>query len=51
MRPRALMLTLLLVAGFWLITEKSNVSLSRLIQRLNTFASAIQTYRVVWFWT
>ena len=35
MRPRALVLTLLLVAGFWFITDRSNVSLKGLIQPIS----------------
>src|SRR3954466_5643223 len=36
MRPRALVLSLLLVAGFWFLTERSNVNLKRLIQPIST---------------
>jgi S1-C subfamily serine protease len=35
MRPRTLVLTLLLVAGFWLVTERGNVNLKKLVQPLS----------------
>lgn len=35
MRPRALVLTLLLVAGFWFITDRSKVNLKQLIQPIS----------------
>jgi S1-C subfamily serine protease len=35
MRPRTLVLTLLLVAGFWLVTERGNVNLKQLVQPLS----------------
>jgi S1-C subfamily serine protease len=35
MRPRALVLTLLLVAGFWFVTERGNVNLKQLIQPIS----------------
>jgi S1-C subfamily serine protease len=36
MRPRALILTLLIVAGFWLVTRHGNWSVRQLIQPLST---------------
>ncbi|HEX4134736.1 MAG TPA: trypsin-like peptidase domain-containing protein [Bryobacteraceae bacterium] len=36
MRPRTLVLTLLLVAGFWFVTERANVNLKQLIQPLSS---------------
>src|SRR5579863_4461198 len=35
MRPRTLVLTLLLVAGFWLVTERGNWNLRQFIQPLS----------------
>jgi S1-C subfamily serine protease len=35
MRPRALVLTLLLVAGFWFVTERGNMNLRRLVQPIS----------------
>lgn len=35
MRPRALVLTLLLVAGFWFVTERENWNLKKIIQPLS----------------
>src|ERR1700760_1526350 len=36
MRPRALVLTLLLVGGFWFVTSRDNASLKRLAQPIST---------------
>src|SRR3984885_15417337 len=35
MRPRALILTMLLVAGFWFVTERGDINLKRLVQPIS----------------
>ncbi len=40
MRPRALILTLLLVAGFWLVTSHGDWTLERLIRPLSSTLSS-----------